>query len=123
MARKNRELQRLPPEGAQRQAIRNRLERGQFRTIVSDDPVYGLLRVQLEHLRDADKLSPRRRGPRPKRQTLLKILEILERNRLPIRTSPVSPVVARIAKEIGLSAMQTRDLIHQLADMSEKLLR
>jgi len=123
MARKNRELQRLPPEAAQRQAIRNRLTRGEFRTLISDDPVYGLLRVQLEHLQDADRLSPRRRGPKPKRQTLLKILEILERDRLPIRTSPVSPVVARIATEIRLSPLQTRDLLHQLADLSEKLIR
>jgi hypothetical protein len=121
MARKNRELQRLPPEADQRQALRNRLERGQFRTVVSDDPVYGMLRVQLEHLQEADKLSPRRRGPKPKRQILLKILEILERDHLPIRTSPVSPVVAEIAKEIKLSVMQTRDFLHQLADLSEKL--
>jgi hypothetical protein len=123
MAQKNRELQRLPPHAAQRSALRNRMGTGRLRTVVSDDPLYGLLRVQIELLLEADELAPKMRGPKPKRQTLLRILDILERDRLPIRTSLVSPVVARIAKEIILTAMQTRDLLHQLADLSEKLSR
>ena len=121
MARKNRELQRLPPEAVQRQVLRDRRECGQFRTIVSDNPVYGLLRVQLEFVQDADDLGPTTRGPKPKRETLLRILDILERDQLPIRTSLVSPIVRRIASEINLSEAQIRDLLHQLADLSEKL--
>ena len=78
MAQKNRELQRLPPHAAQRSALRNRMGTGRLRTVVSDDPLYGLLRVQIELLLEADELAPKMRGPKPKRQTLLRILDILE---------------------------------------------
>jgi hypothetical protein len=91
--------------------------------VVSDDPVYGALRAQLEFLweADADPLVPPRRGPKPKRATLLRVLSELEREKLPIRTGLRSPVVKRIADKLGVSHDQARDLLHQLADLAEKL--
>lgn len=111
----------MPSPEAQRAAHRARTARNQFYLALSDGPVYGLLRVQLELLKDADALEPKRRGPRPKRDTLLDMLDILEQGQLPIRTNAVGPVTRQVAEKMGLSRMQTRDLLHQLADMAEQL--
>lgn len=126
MAKKNRELQRVPSEEAQRAALRLQAEYGpigsRYQISVSSDPRYGLLRAQLMHFQDADKLAPKAtRGPKPKRATLLRILTILESEDLPIRTGDRSPVVAHVAGQMNLSESQVRDLLHQLADMAEKL--
>jgi hypothetical protein len=121
MSQKNRTLQRLPPEGAQQAVLRRRLASGHLGTVVSADPCYGSLRAILKHLEEADGVAPRRRGPKPKRRMLLRILDVLEADGLPIRTGDRSPIVSRVAAAIGLSEAQARDRLHQLADMAERL--
>jgi hypothetical protein len=112
-------LQRLPGKQAQHEALKRRGER---RFVVSSNEIYGTLRAQLEYLREADALEPPSRGPKPKRTTLLKILDLRDTYGVAeIRTSIRSPLVARVAKGIGKSPEQTRDLLHQLKDMEEKL--
>lgn len=132
MAKKNRELQRVPPEEAQRAALRS----GRLTTVVSEHPVYGTLRTLLNQIRESDTHSPPSPGPKPKRDTLLCILDMLENpdeaarkltivkrlegvEHIPIRTSADSPVVKYISAKLNKSEAQTRDLLHQLADLAE----
>jgi hypothetical protein len=121
MAKKNRELQRVPPKVAQRQALRARMKPGGFRPVVSGDALYGTLRAQLKHIKEADALAPKSRGPKPKRETLLRILAELEAADLPLRTNAASPVVKHLTLKLHLNKWHVRDLLHQLADMAEKL--
>ena len=118
MTERNRILQRIPHEQMQREALRRRC--GAWLAI-SRDKHYGTLRAQLELLREADALAPAQRGPKQKRDMLLRILDVLEDEGLPIRTGDRSPVVNRVAEAIDRSPAQARDLLHQLADMVEQL--
>lgn len=111
----------MPSEAVQRAALRERRQAAIFRSVVSGDPVYGVLRTQLELLQEADLLAPPPRGPRPKREMLLRILAELEEAGLPIRTSMESRTVTHVAQRIGRSPAQARDLLHQLADMAAKI--
>jgi hypothetical protein len=121
MAKKNRELQRVPSANSQKSALRRRAKNRVFRPVVSEHPVYGTLRAQLALVMEADALAPTSRGRKPDRTVLLRLLTALERDGLEIRTNYVSPVVKRLAAEVNLSPMQVRDRLHQLADMAEKL--
>jgi hypothetical protein len=121
MAKKNRELQRVPPASAQKSALQRRMKHRISRLAVSGHPVYGALRAQLELVLEADALAPTSRGRKPERTVLLRLLAALERDGLAIRTNYVSPIVKRLAAEVHLSAMQVRDRLHQLAGMAEKL--
>jgi hypothetical protein len=49
------------------------------------------------------------------------MLAEMEATDLPIRTNTTSPVVKHLARELNLSVLHVRDLLHQLADMAEKL--
>jgi hypothetical protein len=113
--KKNRELQRLPSEAAQRGALK------QHYTSVSSDEYRGMLHSLLKMLQAADALDPPRRGPKPKRAVLIQILEILTANNWPLHTGKKSTVARKIGGKIGRSPEQAADLIHQLQDMAEKL--
>ncbi len=120
---KNRELQRVPPREARLAAMRLRAEYGalghQFRVWNPND-LFGGLRVLLTHVQDADEFAPPSRGPKPKRRTLLSILNILESSNLPLRTGERSPVVKEVADRVYLSEAQVRDLSRQLVDLARK---
>ena len=120
MAPNNRTLQRVPPITLQRTAL---MRRKKLKTVVSDDPTIGMLQAQLELVQEADSLHDAcnpQPGPKPKRETLIRILEVLEREKLPIRTSEHTATVNRVACILNRSPLQVRDLLHQLADMVER---
>jgi hypothetical protein len=123
VAKKNRELQRVPSEELQRGVLQSRVRSGYFRTVVSAHPDYGLLRAQLELMQDADKLAPATRGPKPKRDVLIRLLSELQSNEWDIFTSENNYIVRCLADILNLSPIQVRDHLHKLKDMLEKLRR
>ena len=94
---------------------------------ISCDPLLASLLALLEMIKDMDRFGTPQKGPKPKRDTLIAITQILQRNKLPIATGTgaihVRTVCAELARieGINLSEIHVRDLLHQLQDLAERL--
>ncbi len=100
-----------------------------FKTVVSSDPVAGVVRAIINLAQDAAPRDPPRRGPKDAYDRLHDLLEFIEkewfqigmRDGKRVGTADKGALATGAAKEMNISTSRAADLARQIADITEAM--